>query len=215
MSDYPLSLTGAEIDSALGKVHNADTAPTNASTNMVTSGGVHTAINNLDLTNLAGSSLVTESEGIGGNDNDNTIPTSAAVKDYVDSNTAQVGNHVVAVQDSQTSSSDFTVNYDSVTGSAASNSSGVVTVTGAGIWAVSFGMQARLASNESWDIDFKIDNVTRHSINIVSTAKNYFSGTTFVTSTGSFNFRIFADEVINGSTCTVERVRVEAIRLSQ
>ena len=84
MANYPLSLTGAEIDSALGKVHNADTAPTNASTNMVTSGGVHTAINNLDLTNLAGSSLVTESEGIGGNDNDNTIPTSAAVKDYVD-----------------------------------------------------------------------------------------------------------------------------------
>lgn len=214
MADYPLSLTGAEIDSALGKVHNADTAPTNASTNMVTSGGVHTAINNLDLTNLAGSSLVTESEGIGGNDNDSTIPTSAAVKDYVDSNTAQVGNHVVAVQDSQASSSDFTVNYDSVTGSAASNSSGVVTVTGAGVWAVSFGMQASVGGN-AWDIDFKIDNVTRHFINVAGSNKYYFSGTTFVTSTGSFNFRIFADEVINGSTCTVERVRVEAIRLSQ
>ena len=31
--------------------------------------------------------LVTESEGIGSNDNDTTLPTSAAVKDYVDSQT--------------------------------------------------------------------------------------------------------------------------------
>jgi len=94
MPDYPLSITGAEIDSALGKVHNADTAPTNASTNMVTSGGVHTAINNLDLTNLAGSSLVTESEGIAGNDNDTTIPTSAAVKDFVDNEGTPLLNRI-------------------------------------------------------------------------------------------------------------------------
>jgi len=85
MADYPLSITGAEIDSALGKVHSADTTPTNGSTDMVTSGGVYTAINNLSLANLAGSALVTESEGIASNDNDTTIPTSAAVKDYVDS----------------------------------------------------------------------------------------------------------------------------------
>ena len=38
----------------------------------------------LDTTNFAGSALVIESEGIGSNDNDTTIPTSAAVKAYVD-----------------------------------------------------------------------------------------------------------------------------------
>ena len=39
---------------------------------------------------LAAALLVTESEGIGSNDNDTTIPTSAAVKDYIDTNvTAQ------------------------------------------------------------------------------------------------------------------------------
>jgi len=39
---------------------------------------------------IAAGTLVTESEGIGSNDNDTTIPTSAAVKDYVDTNiTAQ------------------------------------------------------------------------------------------------------------------------------
>ena len=35
---------------------------------------------------LSAATLVTEAEGIGSNDNDTTLPTSAAVKDYVDSN---------------------------------------------------------------------------------------------------------------------------------
>jgi len=38
----------------------------------------------LDTTNFAAATLVIESEGIGSNDNDTTLPTSAAVKDYVD-----------------------------------------------------------------------------------------------------------------------------------
>lgn len=97
MADYPLSLTGAEIDSALGKVHSADTTPTNGSTDMVTSGGVYTAINNLSLANLAGSALVTESEGIASNDNDTTIPTSAAVKDYVDTTSSTLASGVTAL----------------------------------------------------------------------------------------------------------------------
>ena len=38
----------------------------------------------LDTTNFAASTLVVEAEGIGSNDNDTTLPTSAAVKKYVD-----------------------------------------------------------------------------------------------------------------------------------
>ena len=40
---------------------------------------------------VAAGTLVIESEGIASNDNDTTIPTSAAVKDYVDANTADIG----------------------------------------------------------------------------------------------------------------------------
>ena len=40
----------------------------------------------VDTTNFSPSTLVTESEGIASNDNDTTIPTSAAVKDYIDTN---------------------------------------------------------------------------------------------------------------------------------
>ena len=41
-------------------------------------------ISNLEVDNIKGATLVVESEGIGSNDNDTTLPTSAAVKDYVD-----------------------------------------------------------------------------------------------------------------------------------
>ena len=58
--------------------NGVDTAVTN-NTITITASGITTA-------QLAAATLVTESEGIGSNDNDSTLPTSAAVKDYVDSN---------------------------------------------------------------------------------------------------------------------------------
>jgi len=45
----------------------------------------------VDTTAIAAGTLVTESEGIGSNDNDTTIPTSAAVKDFVDTTLAAQG----------------------------------------------------------------------------------------------------------------------------
>jgi len=44
--------------------------------------------NDLEVSNLAAATLVTEGEGIASNDNDTTLPTSAAVKDYVDTTVA-------------------------------------------------------------------------------------------------------------------------------
>ena len=41
-------------------------------------------ISNLEVDNIKATTLVVESEGISSNDNDTTLPTSAAVKDYVD-----------------------------------------------------------------------------------------------------------------------------------
>jgi hypothetical protein len=48
----------------------------------VTSGAV--SLVDLDISHFAASAIVLESEGIASNDNDTTLPTSAAVKDYVD-----------------------------------------------------------------------------------------------------------------------------------
>ena len=46
--------------------------------------GYLTSISNIDTTNFNAATIVIESEGISSNDNDTTLPTSAAVKDYVD-----------------------------------------------------------------------------------------------------------------------------------
>ena len=94
MATYTLTNTAKEIDGAVQAVTNADTAPQQNSQNMVTSGGVHTAINNLDLSNLAGNVLTTESDGIANYDTDANIPTNAAVKDYVDTEVSTSGKTI-------------------------------------------------------------------------------------------------------------------------
>ena len=48
--------------------------------------GTGNSISNIDVADFKAAAIVTEGEGIGSNDNDTTIPTSAAVKDYVDNN---------------------------------------------------------------------------------------------------------------------------------
>jgi len=48
--------------------------------------GSTVVVGDVTTTEIAASTLVTETEGISSNDNDTTIPTSAAVKDYVDNN---------------------------------------------------------------------------------------------------------------------------------
>jgi len=47
--------------------------------------GTGNSLSNVEVADFAAAAIVVESEGIGSNDNDTTLPTSAAVKDYVDS----------------------------------------------------------------------------------------------------------------------------------
>ena len=52
----------------------------------------HVQLVNLTTAHLGAATLVVESEGIAGNDNDTTLPTSAAVKDYADTGDAAVAS---------------------------------------------------------------------------------------------------------------------------
>jgi len=52
--------------------------------------GTGNSISNIDIGNMTSAVVVTESDGIASNDNDTTLPTSAAVKDYVDNNAGGV-----------------------------------------------------------------------------------------------------------------------------
>lgn len=79
--------------------------------------GTGNSISNIDVADFKAAAIVTESEGIGSNDNDTTLPTSAAVKDYVDNNAA---GSTVIVQDE---------------GSALSTAATTLNFTGAGVTA--------------------------------------------------------------------------------
>ncbi len=56
-------------------------------------------VSNIEVDNFKASAIVTEGEGIASNDNDTTLPTSAAVKDYVDNNTVSAGSETTFTAD--------------------------------------------------------------------------------------------------------------------
>ena len=80
------------VDNDLSNYDNSSSAFTTASsTDTLTNktfdaNGTGNSISNIEVADFAAAAVVIESEGIGSNDNDTTIPTSAAVKDYVDNN---------------------------------------------------------------------------------------------------------------------------------
>ena len=79
------------VDNDLSNYDNSSSAfITASSTDTLTNktfdaNGTGNSISNIEVADFAAAAIVIESEGIGSNDNDTTIPTSAAVKDYVDS----------------------------------------------------------------------------------------------------------------------------------
>ena len=77
-------------------VHDRVTAlPTGSSTTTFTNKTIdadNNTLSNIEVDNLKASAVVTESETITSNDNDTTIPTSAAVKNYADNETATLTN---------------------------------------------------------------------------------------------------------------------------
>ena len=82
-----------DIWEALGKVVDVDYSSGTKGT--IKGTDIKTALPDLDINDLAASTIVNESEGIASNDNDTTLPTSAAVKDYVDNN----GGGITATED--------------------------------------------------------------------------------------------------------------------
>ena len=84
------------VDNDLANYDNTNSAfITAASTHTLTNktfdaNGTGNSLSNVEVADLAASAIVTESEGLASSDNDTSIPTTAAVKDYVDTNvTAQ------------------------------------------------------------------------------------------------------------------------------
>ena len=66
--------------------------------------GTGNSLSNVEVADFAASAIVIESEGIASNDNDSTLPTSAAVKDYTDTAIAAIDLTVSTAGDSGTGS---------------------------------------------------------------------------------------------------------------
>jgi len=102
LSPHPLSgvlqgkidaVSGMVVDSGIlvsGFALNYTNASGNFLLNTINASGMNISgvlgysLNNLTTSNIAAATLVTSSEGVGSNDNDTTIPTTAAVKAYAD-----------------------------------------------------------------------------------------------------------------------------------
>jgi hypothetical protein len=83
--------------------------------------GSGNSLSNVEVADLAAAAVVLESEGIGSNDNDTSLPTSAAVKDYVDtqiSSGSNVAAATVATITDATDAAHFLTFVDANNGSA-------------------------------------------------------------------------------------------------
>jgi propanediol utilization protein len=85
-SDTALVTAGAIIDYVDAQDANIASDTLTLTNKTFDANGTGNSISNIEVADFAAASIVTEAEGIGSNDNDTTIPTSAAVKDYVDNN---------------------------------------------------------------------------------------------------------------------------------
>lgn len=79
---------GITIAAAGGDVTASST--TTFTNKTIDADGTGNSISNIDIGNMTSAVVVTESDGIASNDNDTTLPTSAAVKDFVDTNAGGV-----------------------------------------------------------------------------------------------------------------------------
>jgi hypothetical protein len=118
----PLNRRPSKAAVGLDQVDNtSDATKNNASATLTnkTIDAANNTISNLDVADFAGAAIITAAEGISGNNVDTALPTSAAVKSYVDSNGSGAWKQVLS-----TNLQDSVPVYVALTGWNFANSSG-------------------------------------------------------------------------------------------
>ena len=154
--------------------------------------GTGNSLSNVEVADFAASAIVTEGEGIGSNDNDTSLPTSAAVKNYVDT---QVGNVDV----------EFGTAGDSGTGTV--NTSQTLTVSGTAneVETSASGQSITIGLPSAVQITTSLDVPTVEATNLK--ARDGTTSITITDSTGAVemaqNLTVQGNLIVNGSTTQV------------
>jgi hypothetical protein len=138
--------------------------------------GTGNSITNLEVADFAGSAIVLEAEGISSNDNDTTLPTSAAVKDYVDTQVATANELSELTDVNITSPADASLLfYDTGTSKWIDNVvSGDITIADTGVAAIS----SEVIVNADINASAAIDATKIHDGSISNTEFGYLNGVT-------------------------------------
>ena len=133
-------------------------------------------VSNIEVDNFKASAVVIESEGIGSNDNDTTLPTSAAVKDYVDTQVATANELSELTDTNITSPADAALLfYDTGTSKWIDNVvSGDITIADTGVAAIGSGVVVNADINAS----AAIDATKIHDGTVDNTEFGYLNGVT-------------------------------------
>jgi hypothetical protein len=90
LSEGTLTGTLAEFNTAVSDATLVDLDDSQTLTNKTIDAASNT-VSNISVSMLAGAAVVTEAEGLASSDNDTSVPTTAAVVDYISANTADIG----------------------------------------------------------------------------------------------------------------------------
>jgi hypothetical protein len=168
--------------------------------------GTGNSITNLEVADFAGSAIILESEGISSNDNDTTLPTSAAVKDYVDNQVATANELSELTDVNITSPSDAALLfYDTGTSKWIDNVvSGDITIADTGVAAIS----SDVIVNADINASAAIDATKIHDGTISNTEFGYLNGVTSAIQT-QINAK---EDTITGAATTITSSDLTASR---
>jgi hypothetical protein len=157
-----VTLNAERIQDIAGAMFSSNTETGITATYQDSDGTIDLAVS-ISASEVAAGTLVTESEGIGSNDNDTTLPTSAAVKDYVDTQVAAVDV-------------EFGTAGDSGTGTV--NTSQTLTVSGTANEIVTSASGQGITIALPDDVTIGNDLTVNGNLNVVGTAVTFSAETT-------------------------------------
>jgi hypothetical protein len=172
-------------------------------------------VTNIEDSVALGGNPTTTTQSVG--DNSTRIATTA----YADAAGAIAGSKAVFTKSNQGfGNTGLVTSYsESDPDGIASESSGTITVTGSGIFIVSFFSEFSLDSSEDWTLNMRIGESSTSTVftnfkEFSGSGRTVVSGTTFFTSTGSFKLDIQAFENQTGGTCDIYNARIEILKLT-